>query len=1544
MSEKINSARTKLRVFKDRLLDLTARNRMINSRFNSLSKQHFRIIDEIPQEIYFKLQNSSMTFNALPPVKNEPPDEKKNVFKDALTRAHHTDLDYQEKLKKVSGDPDAESKLLRKLKDKVREELGWEPFLGKDISPKDHAKKNQINPDYNLPKENIEDEKKYTDSKIQTLFFQDDLKRYIEKIKDNYNSSLKESGVNPLYFCFGFIEWKQAESSDKILTSPVLMLQVHLLEGERGRKLKVSSTGDEISVNLTLNEKLKKELRTELPALPEILEDEEFSIEDYFEQIQELSKKKNWTFRRWISFGIYNAQNMPIYKDIDKMAESDSLSPLLQQLLLGTKNDRDEGDSSEIYDIDTEEIQQKVPALVKSADSSQFSAVVDAVNEKNIVLKGPPGTGKSQTITNIIAALCAEGKKVLFVAQKQAALDVVRNNLEAIGSQNFLLEIFSIKANKKAVMESIRVRNNIKQPKIEDNFQKDLKKLELIKKELNFYSAFLNEPYRNTEKSIHEILWDQVQLDDSLLERFDGFEVPEPDNISDFQLENCLEELNLLKKLCANYFADFNIFNKEIRRITKQINEPSELDKKINELNHINDLFTVCSNHLLELENKNHELSEKSFEELMNTRCLQVWHKNDKPDLKKMIDFLITYDDISIIKEYIEEKENYSDARDKFEDDTKFVSKTFDLDIDKSFYNIAEIKNSAKLLTETNFFSYFKKEWWEAKKIFNSFCILEKKDRTFSHKIAGRELNKFFVYINKKDDAEEKINYLKGIVDKKEQENLNTLDKVTLNYLYDIRGDIKDIINELNILGKKFVESWGKKPEIVDEYIKLIGELSSYENQIIELFDSFGIVYDDLIPNNPLFLESYEPLKDFINKLTNQTEYFTNYMRFITQEDQISNKNVEDFYRFFNKAEQDIENIDKFYKYFVRKAQKDHIFKNNHEDIAKYDGVKINLLRSKLDELDKDVERKYQKEIANKIYKYGLDAPIGETGLVRDKTNMALVNHLSTVSQPKMSIREFMDNASDAVLALMPCSLMSPLTVSQTLPYEEMFDVVVIDEASQMKPEYALGAVARAKQMIIVGDPKQLPPTTFYQSTSSEDDWDDDYGDESILDMAMTVLFPPRELLWHYRSRHQDLIRFSNAKFYQNLLIPVTANNSNNALRGIDYKYQESAVYKSRSSAGGGGINVIEGEAIVEEALKLMIERPNESIGIATMNIKQRDYIQSEFDLRKSRDPKILEYLGMWEEKNEGLEEFFIKNLENVQGDERDIILISTVYGPDEEGKVFQRFGPINGIHGARRLNVLFSRAKNQIKLFTSLKASDIKVTDSSAEGLSVLKDYLTYVETDCKILNESRSSSHEIESPFQKWAIDMINSFPGFKARHEIGVKGYRIDIAVSHEDYPHGYIMAVETDGASYHSSHSARDRDKLRQEILESHGWVFYRIWSTDYFYNPLKEKEKLQSALEERLKELLSPKEPPEEIIQNDTESEQTSDDENQVHFSEDLESELEIDSRWDIDTIQKHLIMLYGKWNGRISTLPEGSRRENAQRILNLIAEARKKYS
>ena len=309
----------------------------------------------------------------------------------------------------------------------------------------------------------------------------------------------------------------------------------------------------------------------------------------------------------------------------------------------------------------------------------------------------------------------------------------------------------------------------------------------------------------------------------------------------------------------------------------------------------------------------------------------------------------------------------------------------------------------------------------------------------------------------------------------------------------------------------------------------------------------------------------------------------------------------------------------------------------------------IEKLRDDLRSLDKQIIKLSKKLVGYETEKLGSKAPKGSnSGKVSEKTGMALIDHVAQVPNARTTIREFFKRAADAATFIKPCTLMSPLAVSQTLPLTEMYDVVIIDEASQMKPEYSICSIARAKQAVIVGDQNQLPPTTVFQRMLSEDENDEDTLGESILDMALTVLPNPRELLYHYRSRHEDLIKFSNAEFYNNLMIPVTAH-THDPNKGIKHIFLEEARYKTGSQGQAGGINPIEAEKVVQEVLRLMKERPHESIGVATMNQKQQELVENRLQLEAAKNREALKYISYWEEKDGGLNYFFVKNLENVQ-------------------------------------------------------------------------------------------------------------------------------------------------------------------------------------------------------------------------------------------------------------------------------------------------------
>jgi transcription elongation GreA/GreB family factor len=509
-------------------------------------------------------------------------------------------------------------------------------------------------------------------------------------------------------------------------------------------------------------------------------------------------------------------------------------------------------------------------------------------------------------------------------------------------------------------------------------------------------------------------------------------------------------------------------------------------------------------------------------------------------------------------------------------------------------------------------------------------------------------------------------------------------------------------------------------------------------------------------------------------------------------------------------------------------------------------------VREKFKELDRTIIKMYSQELAYKLTQQE-PPPGNSSGNISTYTEMGLIYHQALKEKARsIPLRSLVRRAGRALQCLKPCFLMSPLSVARYIDTHGIkFDLMIIDEASQMRPEDALGAIGRSKQIVIVGDQKQLPPTTFFNKQAiSDEDYDDEdkIDNESILDLSLGRFRPTRDLLWHYRSRHESLIKFSNYHFYKDRLIVFPSPEERSENFGVHYNY-----------IGGtynAGCNPDEAKAIAIAARKFMYDYPDKSLGIAAMNVRQRELIEVEMDMLFSDDNIVDAYREKWEQERGGLEPFFIKNLESVQGDERDVIFISTVYGPDKSGRVMQRFGPINGKFGHRRLNVLFTRAKHSLILFTSLKPNEIIATESSAQGLRAFKGYLEYAASGK--LDAGHIGPREPDSDFEICVMEKLESI-GCEVVPQVGVKGYFIDLGVKHPDYPYGFMMGIECDGAAYHSCKSARDRDRIRQDVLEDLGWKIYRIWSTDWFHNPTKEFEKLKIYIECTLREIITERE-------------------------------------------------------------------------------------
>jgi very-short-patch-repair endonuclease len=434
-------------------------------------------------------------------------------------------------------------------------------------------------------------------------------------------------------------------------------------------------------------------------------------------------------------------------------------------------------------------------------------------------------------------------------------------------------------------------------------------------------------------------------------------------------------------------------------------------------------------------------------------------------------------------------------------------------------------------------------------------------------------------------------------------------------------------------------------------------------------------------------------------------------------------------------------------------------------------------------------------------------------------------------------------------MALKPCWAMSPLVVSQVLPNESLFDVVVFDEASQVPPHDAIPSIMRGKQVVVAGDRRQLPPTTFFMAADDgaaeeEIDWDDAQlmtdDLESVLDLMVNILPPPagtRSLRWHYRSRDERLIAFSNANYYSWNLITFPGVDPGDCIRHELVPYSPDCAGQEESASR----EVLRVVGLVVEHAR---ERPNESLGIITMGIKHADRISEAIRQHRLAEPELESFFQ--EDRDEP---FFVKNLERVQGDERDAIILSVGYGKTVDGRMLYRFGPLNLEGGERRLNVAVTRAKRRLTVVSSFSASDMDPERLHRDGTRLLKSYLEYAESNGRCV-EREMAERPAMNPFESDVRDRLET-AGVPVIAQYGVSGYYLDFAAQHRDQPGRMVLAIECDGRMYHSSPAARDRDRLRQEHLERLGWRFVRIWSSDWSKAPEKQVDRVLRAYEAEL---------------------------------------------------------------------------------------------
>ncbi|WP_334018294.1 DUF4011 domain-containing anti-phage protein Hhe [Alteromonas sp. S015] len=563
-------------------------------------------------------------------------------------------------------------------------------------------------------------------------------------------------------------------------------------------------------------------------------------------------------------------------------------------------------------------------------------------------------------------------------------------------------------------------------------------------------------------------------------------------------------------------------------------------------------------------------------------------------------------------------------------------------------------------------------------------------------------------------------------------------------------------------------------------------------------------------------------------KALSQPRWLSTWVDFIRIREALIETGLENLLLSTERGKINLESIENIYLYAVFDSLSREIIKEKKE-LAYFSGAEQNAIRKQFGEYDAKLKKLQQEKIAFQVAQKGINQTLTgvSSGKVSHYTEMGLINNEVNKKTRHVPIRQLIKRAGTSLSALKPCFMMGPHSVAQYLePGQIEFDLIVMDEASQIKPEDALGTVARGKQLVVVGDPKQLPPTSFFDKAVENDDDDTTAIEqsESILDVSFPM-FNARRLRWHYRSRHESLIAFSNQEFYDSNLVvfPSPSNKSNEF--GIKFTYVKTGRFVNQH-------NIEEAKVIAEAVRRHLLKSSHESLGVVAMSSKQREQIERCVEELSKDDIQFRDALA----ENAGSDEpFFLKNLENVQGDERDVIFISCTYGPQEAGaaQMPQRFGPINSAAGGRRLNVLFTRSKKRMHVFSSMTEGHIVASESSSPGVHALKSFLNFAQTGK--LPQMKLTGKEPDSDFEIAVMNALK-LEGFECVPQVGVAGYFIDLAVRDPGQPGRYIMGIECDGATYHSAKSARDRDRLRQSVLESLGWNIKRIWSTDWFKNP------------------------------------------------------------------------------------------------------------
>jgi very-short-patch-repair endonuclease len=1268
-----------------------------------------------------------------------------------------------------------------------------------------------------------ESAKRHTDTKLQTALTDERLFLHLLKIHSEAETYIQEQGVNVLFLALGFLHWYEADASDKLRKAPLLLVPVELKRGSRD-SFQLEYTGDDLIQNLSLTARIKTDFALDLPsyAIEAAAEADEMPpLKDFYSAVVHcIGKQKRWKVASdEIHLGFFSFGKFLMFNDLDSSVwpadRQPSKHPVLGRLLGGGFGGETASVAEGVH-LDSI-ISPGEVRFVRDADSSQTLAILEARAGRNLVIQGPPGTGKSQTITNIIAELLGSGKSVLFVAEKMAALEVVKRRLDENHLGDAVLELHSHKATKQSVLKELARTLDQGKPLAKDSSE-DIEALKEVRNELNDYCEAVNSPVGNSQVPFIKALGSNLKLkrEHGDLPVWPFSPMKQWTQSKQLRLREKVSELSM--QLTAMGSPLSNLFWGSLKATFSPVEQTqltAGLTQTIALLEDLSSSAEKLATHL--------GLGRPVTVTEVGIICRAAQRAAEAPRLQGLqLSTDVWQSRRDTIREMLEAGKVMTATQNKH--GSMLIDQAWD----------------QQVLTERQHFANYGDKWWrvlsgtfrQSRSRLQGLCKNPlPKDNTKCLKLIDGilEFQKHKITFDQHSTLGEALFGAQWNKQRSDWEVLSRLSDWVFTLYDDLgKGSLPAGLVEF-LSGHADAAGLGESVPPIREAVKKL------RLQVEDLINHLQL--EKSAPTDSLLALPLSTLQDKLHSWLKEIPQLYHLVRFNQLQIELTQLGLGDVVE----RATDWQHAPTALIHAFDLAWYSGLVENgyaNNPALLTFDHVKQNHLLERFRRLDQSSLGHAQAELAKAIWekKPGINQP-GEMAILRDQLNRR---------RGLMPIRQLIDKAGRAIQHIKPVFMMSPMSIANFLPPGKLeFDVVIFDEASQVKAVDAFGAVLRGRQVIVVGDTRQMPPSDFFGREVEVEDEDNVTSDiESVLAMFRARGAQERYLSWHYRSRHESLIAVSNVEFYDRKLVIFPSPGTSRLATGLKLRHLPEALY----DRGRTRTNRAEAKALAQAVMAHAVNTPDLSLGVVAFSMAQRDLIQVEVEIMRRAMQEVEPFFN----GAHSTEPFFIKNLENVQGDERDVIFISIGYGRNESGRIAKEFGPINREGGERRLNVLISRAKMAMEVFCNFRAEDLELDSNASHGVRALKHFLKYAET--RELDIPLETGKEADSPFEVEVMQALQD-RGYSVEAQVGTAGYFIDMAVKDPEFPGRYVLAIECDGASYHSSRSARDRDRLRQGVLESLGWRFHRIWSTDWFRNPVKELERTAAAIEEARKAVM-----------------------------------------------------------------------------------------